>query len=218
MAQFETIGGGSTLSSDRLTIRKVVVGIDGEQISAPSAPLGYILTNSSVTQEAGGVERAVFEYTAAASESSATYNQYGKRVELTGGTREVPIQTHPAFKLLTETEIAEVLTKIENPQPDFWATFADETQQLLYDFLRRKVEYVLAPAIVGRVSEFESTLPDLSIVAKVANPPELTAPDGNFWICTSVTASPIGERYEVTREYTLNFSDWEDVETLYGYE
>jgi hypothetical protein len=218
MAQFETIGGGSTLSADRAIIRKVVVGTDGEEISVPSSPSGYILTNSSITQEAGGVQRAVFEYTAAASESSATYNQYGKRVELTGGTREVPIQTHPAFKTLSETQIAEVLTKIENPQPDFWATFADETQQLLYNFLRRKVDYALAPAIVGRVSEFESTLPDLSIVAKVANPPELTAPEGNFWICTSVTASPIGERYEVTREYTLNFSDWEDVETLYGYE
>lgn len=218
MAQFETIGGGSTLSSDRLTIRKVVVGIGGEQISAPDAPRGYILTNSSVTQEAAGVERAVFEYTAAASESSATYNQYGKRVELTGGTREVPIQTHPAFRLLSETQLAEVLTQIENPTPDIHANFAYSTQQLLYDFLRRKVEYVLAPAIVGRVSEFESTLPDLSIVAKVANPPELTAPEGNFWICTSVTASPIGERYEVTREYTLNFSDWEEVEILYGYE
>lgn len=217
MAQFETIGGGSTDSGDRSIIRKVIVNTEGEEITAPAAPSGYRLTNASTTQEAGGVQRAVFEYTAAG-EGGATYNQYGKRVELTGGTREVPIQTHPAFKTLTETQIAEVLTKIENPQPDFWATFADETQQLLYDFLRRKVEYVLAPAIVGRVSEFESVLPDLSIVAKVADPPELTAPEGNFWICTSVTASPIGEKYEVIREYTLNFSDWAEVETLYGYE
>jgi hypothetical protein len=217
MAQFETIGGGFTDSGDRSIIRKVIVSTEGEEITAPGAPSGYRLTNASTTQEAGGVQRAVFEYTAAG-EGGATYNQYGKRVELTGGTREVPIQTHPAFKLLTETEIAEVLTKIENPQPDFWATFANETQQLLYNFLRRKVDYALAPAIVGRVSEFESTLPDLSIVAKVADPPELDAPQGTFWICTSVTASPIGERYEVTREYTLNFSDWEDVETLYGYE
>jgi hypothetical protein len=217
MAQFETIGGGSTDSGDRSIIRKVIVSTDSEEITAPSAPNGYRLTNASTAQEAGGVQRAVFEYTAAG-EGGATYNQYGKRVELTGGTREVPIQTHPAFKTLTETQIAEVLTKIENPQPDFWAIFADETQQLLYDFLRRKVEYVLAPAIVGRVSEFESALPDLSIVAKVADPPELTAPEGNFWICTSVTASPIGEKYEVIREYTLNFSDWAEVETLYGYE
>jgi hypothetical protein len=217
MAQFETIGGGSTDSGDRSIIRKVIVSTDGEEITAPDAPAGYRLTNASTAQEAGGVQRAVFEYTAAG-EGGATYNQYGKRVELTGGTREVPIQTHPAFKTLTETQIAEVLTKIENPQPDFWAIFADETQQLLYDFLRRKVEYVLAPAIVGRVSEFETALPDLSIVAKVADPPELTAPEGNFWICTSVTASPIGEKYEVIREYTLNFSDWAEVETLYGYE
>jgi hypothetical protein len=217
MAQFETIGGGFTESGDRSIIRKVIVSTEGEEITAPGAPPGYRLTNASTTQEAGGVQRAVFEYTAAG-EGGATYNQYGKRVELTGGTREVPIQTHPAFKTLTETQLAEVLTKIENPTPDVHASFANETQQLLYDFLRRKVEYVLAPAIVGRVSEFESALPDLSIVAKVADPPELAAPDGNFWICTSVTASPIGEKYEVIREYTLNFSDWAEVETLYGYE
>ena len=217
MAQIETIGGGSTDSGDRSIIRKVIVSTEGEEITAPGAPSGYRLTNASTAQEAGGLQRAVFEYTAAG-EGGATYNQYGKRVELTGGTREVPIQTHPAFKLLTETQLAEVLTAIENPTPDVHASFANETQQLLYDFLRRKVEYVLAPAIVGRVSEFETALPDLSIVAKVADPPELTAPDGNFWICTSVTASPIGEKYEVIREYTLNFSDWAEVETLYGYE
>jgi hypothetical protein len=82
-------------------------------------------------------------------------------------------------------------------------------------FLSRKIEYALAPAVVGRVTEVESNLPSLDIIAKVADPSELTAPADTFWICTAVTATPIGDRYEVTREYTLNFSSWEDVEILY---
>jgi hypothetical protein len=140
-----------------------------------------------------------------------------------GGTREVPIQTHPAFKTLTETQLAQVDTAIENKTNDMWATgpigggtFTEE-QQTLYNFLRRKVEYVLAPAVVLRISEFSSGLPSLSPVGKIANPTELSAPTGTFWICTAVTASPIGGKYEVTSEYTLNFSDWDDVETLYGW-
>jgi hypothetical protein len=129
----------------------------------------------------------------------------------------VPIQTHPKFKDLTETQLAEVMTKIESPTPDEWAIFEDETQQLLYNFLRKKVEYALAPAVVGRISEIESTLPSLSPIAKVADPSELNAPSGTFWVCTAITANPIGTRYEVTREYTLNFSEWDDVELLYGW-
>jgi hypothetical protein len=34
---------------------------------------------------------------------------------------------------------------------------------------------------------------------------------------TSITAVPIGTRFEVTREYTLNFSEWDDVNALYGW-
>ena len=156
-------------------------------------------------------------------EGGASYNQFGKRIELTGGTREVPIQTHPKFAALTETEIAQVQTRVENPENDVWhttttqgATFSED-QQLLYNFLRKKVEYVLAPSVVGRISEIESALPRLSPIAKVANPSELNAPNGTFWICTAITASPIGDRYEVTREYTLNFSEWDQVEELYGW-
>jgi hypothetical protein len=214
MAQFETTGGGIVDSGDRRIERKVVVSTDGAAITAPGGT--GILTNASITNEAGGVRRAVFEYTEAGS-GDASYNQYGKRIELTGGTREVPIQTHPQFKDLTEEQLAEVMTKIENPVPDQWAIFDSETQQLLYNFLRRKVEYALSPAVVGRVSEIESQLPSLDGIAKVANPNELNAPTGTFWICTAITASPIGGQYEVTREYTLNFSDWEDVETLYSW-
>jgi hypothetical protein len=216
MAQIETTGGGFLDSGDRKVLRKVYVSTGGQLINIPTTEQGFPLSSVSASEEPGGIRRAVAEYSQGG-EGGASYNAYGKRVELTGGTREVPIQTHPKFKDLTETQLAEVMTKIESPTPDQWAIFEDETQQLLYNFLRKKVEYALAPAVVGRISEIESTLPSLSPIAKVADPSELNAPSGTFWVCTAITANPIGTRYEVTREYTLNFSEWDDVELLYGY-
>jgi hypothetical protein len=222
MAQIETTGGGFLDSGDRRVIRKVYVSTEGQLVSIPETEQGFPLSNVSVSEEAAGIRRAVAEYSQGG-EGGASYNAYGKRIELTGGSREVPIQTHPAFNSLTEADLAEVLTRIENPANDLWFTTAtngqpfSETQQLLYNFLRKKVEYVLAPSIVGRVSEVESSLPSLSPIAKVANPSELNAPPKTFWVCTAITANPIGTRYEVTREYTLFFSEWDDVETLYGW-
>jgi hypothetical protein len=224
MAQFETTGGGFIDSGDRQIIRKVYVATDGDVPTIPGDENGYRLTSYSTTREAAGIRRAVAEYSqGGAGSASYGYDDYGKRVELTGGTREVPIQTHEEFATMTEAEIAEVETRINNPELDVWHTTTTndnpftEKQQMLYNFLRRKVEYVLAPAVVGRVSEFESSLPDLSPIAKVANPPELNAPNGTFWICTAITASPIGTRFEVTREYTLSYAGWDDVAVLYGF-
>ena len=216
MAQFETTGGGYIDSGDRKVIRKVVVATGGELITVPQTEEGFPISNVSVSEDAAGVRRAVLEYSQAG-EGGASYNAYGKRIELTGGTREVPIQTHPKFNTLTESQLAEVDTALENKVADQWKTFANETQQLLYNFRRKGVEYVLAPAIVGRVSEVESNLPSLAPIAKVADPSELDAPAKTFWVCTAITASPIGTRYEVTREYTLNFAEWDDVEALYGW-
>jgi hypothetical protein len=216
MALIETTGGGFQDSGDRKVLRKVYVSTGGTLLNIPITEQGFPLSSVSASEEPGGIRRAVAEYSQGG-EGGASYNAYGKRIELTGGTREVPIQTHPKFKNLTESQLAAVMTKIENPTPDEWAIFQDETQQLLYNFLRKKVEYALAPAVVGRISEVESTLPSLSPIAKVANPSELNAPSGTFWVCTAITANPIGTRYEVTREYTLNFSEWDDVELLYGW-
>jgi hypothetical protein len=216
MAQIETTGGGYLDSGDRKVIRKVYVATDGQLVNIPVTEQGFPLSSVSASEEPGGIRRAVAEYSQGG-EGGASYNAYGKRIELTGGTREVPIQTHAAFSTLTETQLAEVETAIENKQPDVWKSFSNPKQQLLYNFLRKKVEYVLAPAIVGRISEIESTLPSLTPIAKRADPSELNAPPKTFWVCTAITANPIGTRYEVTREYTLNFADWDDVDLLYGW-
>jgi hypothetical protein len=130
----------------------------------------------------------------------------------------VPIQTHKFFEDLTEQQLSDVQKAVDARDPTI-IPFNEITgkMSILYGFLIRGMEYVLAPSAVGRVSEIESVLPSLEPIAKVANPPELDAPPDTFWICTAITASPIGTRYEVTREYTLNFSAWEDVGTLYSW-
>jgi hypothetical protein len=213
MAQFETTGGGYLDSGDRKVIRKVIVATGGGLISVPQAEQGFPLSNVSVSEEAGGVRKATLEYSQGG-EGGASYNQYGKRIELTGGTREVPIYNHPTFDALTPQQIQDVQTAVENKTQ---GPFGSAAQTKLFGFLLRGTEYFLAPAVVGRISEVESVLPSLSPIAKVANPSELNAPSGTFWICTAITANPIGTRYEVTREYTLSFSGWEDVEALYSW-
>jgi hypothetical protein len=215
MAQFETTGGGYIDSGDRRVIRKVLVSTDGQLINVPQTEQGYPLSNVSVSEDAGGVRRAVVEYSQGG-QGGASYNQYGKRIELTGGTREVPIQTHKKFESMTEQEVAGVQEAVDAGTSAVLTGFTPD-QELLYSFLSRGTEYVLAPAVVGRVSEIESALPSLDPIAKIANPSELNAPSDTFWICTAITASPIGDRYEVTREYTLNFSGWDDVQTLYSW-
>jgi hypothetical protein len=213
MSQFETTGGGFIDSGDRQIERKVVVTTDGAAPTAPSS--SFPLTNVTITKEPGGIQRGVFEFSRAG-EGGASYNQYGKRIELTGGTREVPIQTHVKFETMTDAQVVQVQEAVDQGSDAVLTAFTED-QELLYSFLSRKIEYVLAPAVVGRVTEVESDLPSLNIIAKVADPPELSAPSDTFWICTAVTASPIGDRYEVTREYTLNFSSWADVQTLYSW-
>jgi hypothetical protein len=215
MAQFETTGGGYLDSGDRRVIRKSYVATGESLLSIPPSQNGYPLSNISVTEEAAGIRRAVVEYSRGG-EGGASYNQYGKRIELTGGTREVPIQTHKKFENLSDQEIVAVQQAVDEGANAVLTAFTPD-QELLYSFLSRGVEYVLAPAVVGRISEIQSSLPSLSPIAKVANPSELNAPSGTFWICTAITASPIGDTYEVTREYTLNFSSWEDVQNLYGW-
>jgi hypothetical protein len=215
MSQFETTGGGFIDSGDRKIERKVVLATGGQAIAVPSSDQGFPLTNATITQEPGGIRRGVFEFSRAG-EGGASFNQFGKRIELTGGTREVPIQTHERFAEMTSEEVVEVQEAVDEGSDAVLTAFT-ATQELLYSFLSRKIEYVLAPAVVGRVTEVESNLPSLNIIAKVANPPELNAPNDTFWICTAVTATPIGDRFEVTREYTLNFSGWTDVQNLYSW-
>lgn len=217
MAEYIVPGGGKIENEGVLIERKVVVSTDGVD---PTEPGGNgTLTNVNITEEAAGLRRGVFEYKRALTSGSGQtqgggYNEYGTRIELMGGTREVPIYNHPSFNELTDEQITAVQTAVENKSN---SELTEDNELKLYDFLRRKIEYALIPSTVARISEIESELPDLSIVAKVADPPQITAPEKCFWVCTGVSANPLGDEYEITREYTAIPSYWDDTNFLYGW-
>jgi hypothetical protein len=197
MAQVQTPGGGIIDSGDKRVERKVVVSTSGQ----PTAPGGTgRLTAVQITEEPGGIRRGVFEYTQGGV-GGANYNQYGKRIELIGGTREVPIYNHPNFESLSEDQILEVQEAVENKERG--KSFSSTPQDNLYQCLLRKIEYYLAPSLVARISEIESTLPSTSILAKVDSPSGLSAPANTRWVVTGISATPVGDKYEVSREYTL---------------
>lgn len=215
MAQFTTVGSGVQEANGARVERKVVISTDGAD---PKAPGGTgRLTNINITSEAGGIRRGIFEYTQGGGDgqtgSGASYNQYGKKIELMGGSREVPIYNHPCFATLTRDQVLSVQKAIEEKQE---RSFTDETQRKLHEFLARGTEYYMAPTIVARVSEVESNLPKIIGLCKVANPNEVDAPEGTFWILSGISASPLGNSFEVTREYTSIESAWEDVDWLYS--
>jgi hypothetical protein len=214
MAQVEVTGGGFLDTGDRKVIRKAYVSTLGP-VNIPAAVEGFPLSSVNATEEPGGIRRAIAEYTQGG-EGGASYNVYGKRIELSGGTIEAPIKSHIKFQAMTPAEILAVEEAVQEGSSAVLTAFTPD-QELLYSFLSRGVQYVLTPSVVGRVSEIESNLPSLAPIAKVADPSELNAPSGTFWICTAITATPIGNRYEVTREYTLSFSGWADIETLYSW-
>jgi len=209
MSQYNAPGGGTIDSGDKRIERKVVVSTGG---SNPQAPGGTgRLTNVSITQEPGGIRRGIFEYTQGGA-GDANYNAYGKKIELMGGSREVPIYNHPNFAALTKAQISSVQKAVEEKQDK---SFTNADQQRLFEFLSRGTEYFLAPSIVARVSEIETNIPNVSGLCNVDNPSEVSAPDGTFWVLTGISATPVGDKYEVTREYTSIPSGWSDVEFLY---
>jgi hypothetical protein len=210
MATFETTGSAVIDSGDKRITRKVIVSTGGSLIAPPGGP--GLLTNVSVTNEAAGIRRGVFEYTEGGM-GNANYNAYGKKIELLGGSREAPIYNHPTFAALTKEEILSVQKAVEERQS---RSFTNSVQQQLLEFLTRGTEYFLAPSVVARVSEIESAVPSTTGLCKVSDPSGISAPDNTFWVLTGISATPIGGRYEVTREYTSIPAAWDDVQTLYN--
>lgn len=195
MPQYEAPGGGIIDAGDKRIERKVVVSTGGNLI----APGGNgRLTNVSVTEEAGGIRRGVYEYTIGG-QGDASYNQYGVRIELLGGAREVPIETHPLFADLSVQEISDVQAAVESRTQ---AAFTDEAQTKLYNCLVKKVDSYLVPSVVARISEIESGLPSLDGLCKISDPRGVGNINNSIWVLTGISATPIGDRYEVTREHT----------------
>jgi hypothetical protein len=199
MSQVNAPGGGIIDSGDKRIERKVVVATGGAQ---PTAPGGTgRLTNVAITREPGGIVRGVYEYTQGG-RGDATYNQYGKRIELMGGSREVPIINHPNFKTLTTTQVNNVQAEVDKAPGSRKTSFNDPVENNLYQCLIRAIDYFIAPSLVARVSEIESGLPTVSGLCKIDSPSGVGSPGAGVWILTGINATPLGDKYEVTREYT----------------
>lgn len=210
MAQYTAPGGGIIDSGDKRIERKVLVSTDGTN---PPPPGGTgRLTNINITEETAGIKRAVFEYTQGGA-GDASYNIYGKKIELTGGSREIPIYNHPSFASLTKSQVLAVQKAYEEKQS---IAFTSSGQQKLFEFLSRGTEYYIAPSVVARISEIESNIPTTEGLCKVATPSEVNAPSNTFWILTGISATSVGDQFEVTREYTSIPTGWPDVQFLYG--
>lgn len=197
MSQYTAPGGGIIYSGNKLIDRKVVIAT-GEN---PNPPGGKgRLTNVSITHEAGGIRRGIYEYTQGGS-GDAGFNVYGKKIELMGGSREVPIYNHPRFKELSTDNIITVQSAAEE-RPRKKKAFNDVDMDNLYQCLIRQIEYYISPSLVARVSEIESTLPSVSDLCKISNPTGVSKPGDGKWIITGISATALGDKFEVTREYT----------------
>jgi hypothetical protein len=199
MSQYNAPGGGVIDAGDKRIERKVVVSTGGALIQAPGGR--GRLTNVAVTEEAGGIRRGIFEYTEGGA-GDANYNQYGKKIELMGGSREVPIINHPNFKSLTAAQVNQVQGEVDKTPSERKASFGSTAQNNLYQCLIRGIEYYIAPSIVARISEIESALPDTEGLCKLSSPAGVSKPGNGRWILTGINANPIGDKYEVTREHT----------------
>lgn len=208
MAQFETTGGGLIDSGDRRIDRKVIVSTDGE---TPTQPEGTgRLTNVSITSEAGGIRRGVFEFTT--SGQGGDFSIYQPKVELMGGSRELPIYNHPNFAALTKEQVLSVQKAVQEKQN---RSFTNSNQQKLFEFLSRGTEYFLAPSVIARITEIESETPKTTGLCNVADLIGVEAPNNTFWVMTGMSSTPVGDVYQVTREYTSIPAAWEDVGFLY---
>lgn len=197
----EVSGGGVSAGSNGIVTRKVLVTTDGSPVPIPDG--NGLLTSVNVTNEPGGIKRGIFEFTQGVSGTSATYaagyNAYGKKIEFIGGSREVPIYSHPKLAVLTDEQIADVQKAVEEKKKK---TFADPAQQSLYNLLTRQVEYYIAPSLVVRITEIESNLPSASELCKLGGVSSVDKPAETEWILTGLQATPLGDKYEVSREYT----------------
>jgi hypothetical protein len=114
---------------------------------------------------------------------------------------------------MTDAQILAVQEAVDNKEKG--KTFSNTAQNNLYQCLLRKIEYYLAPSLVARISEIESGLPSTSDLARVDSPQGVSAPSNTRWVVTGISATPVGGKYEVTREYTL-VQDPQAAEFLYN--
>jgi hypothetical protein len=196
------IPGSQVIVQDgKIIERKVLINAG----SPPSAPGGNgVFTGSEITTLPGGLQRGTFEYTRfGQTEAGQQAGSSGPQIELIGGSRDVPIQTHPKFADLSEDDVLAITAAAEQKDASLLPESMEGAATTLYRMLRRNVTHFLAPSVVARVTQVESGIPSLAGLTTLDAPPGIDAPTASKWVLTGVSARGFGGEFEVSREYTL---------------
>jgi hypothetical protein len=203
------------LADGKVIHRKTQIATAGERMSPPNSP--GILKSIQITDDAAGVRRGVWEFVE--SDTNVPEGEAGQYpvIELLGGSREVPVQTHPKLASISADRIKQITRAVETEVVS--AEMPDDLtndEENLVALLRREIRYFLTPAVSARVTEIESSLPDLEDLTTLGGASGLPQPPtGKAWIMTGVSARSVGNKYEVTREYTMTGEGSEAAEFLY---
>jgi hypothetical protein len=191
------------LADGKVIQRKTQIATAGERMSPPRGD--GVLKSIQITDDAAGVRRGVWEYVQ--TDLSVPEGEAGTYpvIELLGGSREVPIQTHPKFDGIDEQRLKQIsrAVEVEVVSAEMPEGLTDDEENLVA-LLRREIKYFLTPSVTARVTEIESSLPSMSDLTTLGGASGLPSPpSGKSWIMTGISARSVGDKYEVTREYTM---------------
>jgi hypothetical protein len=211
-------GSQVVLADGKRITRKAQIATANERMSPPGGD-GQ-LTSIQITDDIAGVRRGFWEYTQSSLSPGGQEipgSGPGVVVELMGGSREVPIQTHPKFKNIDAKRIKQITRAVDAEDDSLLPNPLTGDENNLVEFLRREIKYFLAPAVTGRVTTLESGLPSLGDLLKLGGASQLpSAPSNSKWILTGISARTSGDKYEVSKEYTLLGDGADAANFLYG--
>ncbi len=226
MAQILTTGGGVSFTSDGKKLTKQVYVLTGETTTVtPTNVQGAVITSADFVQEVAGTMRVTVTWTQGQSAGSGTAGVAagGKTIELIGGSRELPVESHPSFKSVSDEALKEIKTAIQegrNPDAAIVPTTSGNKGRILYKLLLRGTEFYLAPSVSLRETTMESAMPGLREIATINAPtqsPQVT--QGQNWLLTSINARSVaqptgGVLFEVSREWMLSDRNGWDLEKV----
>jgi hypothetical protein len=227
MAQVLAPGGGVSFTPDgkRLT-RQVYVLTAGETSVTPAPVPGANITSADFVQDAAGLTRVTVTWTEGLDGAGGGGSGGGgATVELIGGAREVPTESHPTFREVTDSQLKEIKSAIlegRNPNTTIVPNDPKNRARVLYKLLLRGQEYYLAPSVGYRQTTIETSLPGLRELCTVNAPQRAPAvASKQNWLLTSINARSVAQptgavRYEVTKEWTLSDRNgWDPEQVIY---
>jgi hypothetical protein len=229
MAQVETIGGGTSYTPDGKKLTRQVYILTGDTTTVNAeAVAGATITSADFVDIGGGSKRVTITHTEGLvvnGGSASAPSLSGATSELIGGARELPTESHKTFIEVTEAQLREIKTAIQDNRAldtVIVPAVEDDKARILYNLLFRGQDYYLSPAVSYRETTLELEYPSLNELCTVNSPnkaPKVS--EGQNWLLTSINgrsvASPTGLlKYEVTREWLLSDrKGWDPEKVIY---